>query len=119
MAGPAPTAGVAMGAGGFGSSTLTKTEMELVLRRLRRIVAEVGAECERRSTQPHGAVDEDGDLKTMLVRTLYECDAFQGTEVGRQLETGGGAGVNVDVLRQYAEKMGWYARRAAGGTVEG
>ena len=122
VVGPAPTAGAAMGAGGFGGSTLTKTEMELVLRRLRRIVAEVSAECERRSLpqQPDGGDRydyEESDHKTLLVRTLYECDAFQGTEVGRQLEAGGGAGV--DVLRQYGEKRGWYARRAAGGTAEG
>ena len=101
---------------GFGGCTLTKTEMDLVLRRLRRIVGEVGAECLRRSngqqalSHASNDIDDEENHKMMLIRTLYECDAFAGTEVGRQLEqmcdgTGG-----VELLRSYAERKGWYAR---------
>jgi hypothetical protein len=99
--------------------TLAKTEMELVLRRLRRIVREVGAECARRTDgqqEPSHALNDPSDEqhhKVLLIRTLYECDAFAGTEVGRQLEqTSDGVG-SVELLRSYAERKGWYSRTVA------
>ena len=44
------------------------------------------------------------------MRTLYECDAFDGTEVGRQLASSAGG---MDVLRRYASGKGWYERPEA------
>ena len=102
---------------GIVGCTLAKAEMELVLRRLRRIVGEVGAECARRTNEEQEPSDASNDSsdeenhKVLLIRTLYECDAFAGTEVGRQLEqTNGGVG-SVEMLRSYAERKGWYSRR--------
>lgn len=103
---------------GVGGCTLTTMEMDLVLRRLRRIVGEVGAECMRRSNGqqalPHAAsndiTDDEENHKMLLIRTLYECDAFDGTEVGRHLEQIRDGTDGVELLRSYAERKGWYTR---------
>ena len=47
----------------------------------------------------------------LVVRTLYECDAFGGTEVGARLLASSAGGM--DVLRRYASGKGWYERPEA------
>ena len=97
-----------------GGCTLTKMEMDLVLRRLRRIVGEVGAECVRRTNDEQGLSNASNDMsaeenhKMLLMRTLYECDAFVGTEVGRKLEEMSDETASVEGLRSYAKRKGWY-----------
>ena len=46
----------------------------------------------------------------LWLRNRYECDAFDGTEVGRQLASSAGG---MDVLRRYASGKGWYERPEA------
>ena len=95
-----------------GRCVLTKPEMDLVLRRLKRIVNELCTECVHRETDGHtttNIVDEENHER-LLVRTLYECDAFAGTEVERQLESMGGETGGLGMLRSYAERKGWYTR---------
>ena len=80
-------------------------------------MGEVGAECMRRSNGqqalPHASndiTDDEENHKMLLIRTLYECDAFDGTEVGRHLEQIRDGTDGVELLRSYAERKGWYTR---------